>query len=92
MSIYTKSGDDGITSLVGGKWVSKDDIRIASYGSVDESQIQLINVTELLVWDISVSSEEDFLSRSTEWDKSVYFTLSNLHLTPNEKFNLILTN
>ena len=49
MSIYTKSGDDGITSFVGGKRVSKDDIRIASYGSVDEPQIQLINVTELLV-------------------------------------------
>jgi cob(I)alamin adenosyltransferase len=36
LKIYTKSGDQGETSLYGGKRVSKADIRIESYGTVDE--------------------------------------------------------
>ena len=34
--IYTKTGDTGKTSLIGGTKVSKSDIRIESYGTVDE--------------------------------------------------------
>ncbi|WP_107039621.1 cob(I)yrinic acid a,c-diamide adenosyltransferase [Brumimicrobium mesophilum] len=36
MKVYTKTGDEGKTSLIGGKRVSKNDIRIDSYGTVDE--------------------------------------------------------
>jgi cob(I)alamin adenosyltransferase len=36
MKIYTKTGDDGTTSLFGGKRVSKSDLRIETYGTVDE--------------------------------------------------------
>ncbi|GIV34378.1 MAG: cobalamin adenosyltransferase [Chitinophagales bacterium] len=36
MKIYTKTGDEGLTSLFGGKRVSKSDLRIESYGTVDE--------------------------------------------------------
>ncbi len=36
MKIYTKTGDQGTTSLFGGKRVSKADLRIDSYGTVDE--------------------------------------------------------
>lgn len=36
MKIYTKKGDGGKTRLVGGCLVSKSDLRIESYGSVDE--------------------------------------------------------
>lgn len=35
-NIYTATGDAGATSLVGGKRVKKNDIRIEAYGSVDE--------------------------------------------------------
>src|SRR5262245_8567886 len=36
MKIYTKTGDDGTTGLVGGQRVSKSDARIECYGTVDE--------------------------------------------------------
>ena len=34
--VYTRTGDDGMTALVGGKRVSKDAARIEAYGTVDE--------------------------------------------------------
>src|SRR4051812_44644429 len=34
--IYTRLGDKGDTSLVGGQRVAKDALRIESYGTVDE--------------------------------------------------------
>jgi cob(I)alamin adenosyltransferase len=36
MKIYTKTGDAGTTSLIGGKRVKKNNLRIESYGTVDE--------------------------------------------------------
>jgi cob(I)alamin adenosyltransferase len=36
MKIYTKKGDQGITSLIGGRRVPKNDIKIETYGTVDE--------------------------------------------------------
>ncbi|MDR3694824.1 cob(I)yrinic acid a,c-diamide adenosyltransferase [Mucilaginibacter sp.] len=36
MKIYTKTGDKGFTSLIGGTRVPKSHIRIESYGTVDE--------------------------------------------------------
>ncbi len=36
LKIYTKTGDKGTTSLIGGTKVSKNHLRIESYGTVDE--------------------------------------------------------
>ncbi|HCZ37009.1 MAG TPA: cob(I)yrinic acid a,c-diamide adenosyltransferase [Cytophagales bacterium] len=36
MKIYTKTGDTGTTSLFGGKRILKSDLRIDTYGTVDE--------------------------------------------------------
>ena len=36
MKVYTKTGDDGTTGLFGGGRVSKDDLRVEAYGTVDE--------------------------------------------------------
>jgi cob(I)alamin adenosyltransferase len=45
MKIYTKTGDTGLTSLIGGTRVPKNHIRIDAYGTVDElnSYIGLIS-------------------------------------------------
>ncbi|MBN1415889.1 MAG: cob(I)yrinic acid a,c-diamide adenosyltransferase [Bacteroidales bacterium] len=41
MKIYTRSGDNGTTSLIGGKRTSKSNIRIEAYGTVDELICQI---------------------------------------------------
>ena len=41
MKIYTRTGDDGETSLLGGRRVRKDDLRIEAIGSVDELNASL---------------------------------------------------
>jgi len=41
MKIYTKTGDDGTTGLQGGLRISKSNLRIRAYGSVDEINASL---------------------------------------------------
>jgi cob(I)alamin adenosyltransferase len=36
LKIYTKTGDDGTTGLLGRRRVRKDDLRIEAYGTIDE--------------------------------------------------------
>jgi cob(I)alamin adenosyltransferase len=49
VKIYTKTGDKGTTALFGGKRVSKADLRIETYGTVDElnSYIGLVRDQEI---------------------------------------------
>lgn len=53
MKIYTKTGDKGLTSLIGGSRVPKYHIRIESYGTVDElnSYLGLIACQDILLHD-----------------------------------------
>ena len=46
--IYTKTGDGGETALFGGRRVSKSDLRIDAYGTVDELNSQLGLLRDLL--------------------------------------------
>jgi cob(I)alamin adenosyltransferase len=49
MKVYTKTGDKGETSLIGGTRVKKSNVRIESYGTVDElnSYIGLVRDQEV---------------------------------------------
>lgn len=49
--IYTKTGDRGATSLVGGSRVRKDDIRVEAYGTVDELNAHIGLLAETLKLD-----------------------------------------
>ena len=53
MKIYTKTGDKGFTSLIGGTRVPKHHLRIESYGTVDElnSYIGLIRDQDISIHD-----------------------------------------
>ena len=46
--IYTKTGDGGTTSLVGGSRVNKDDVRVEAYGTVDELNSHIGLLAEML--------------------------------------------
>lgn len=52
--IYTKTGDNGTTSLVGGTRVLKCDDRVEAYGTVDELNSQLGLLAEFIRQDESV--------------------------------------
>jgi cob(I)alamin adenosyltransferase len=59
MKIYTKTGDKGQTSLIGGTRVPKHHLRIESYGTVDElnSYIGLIRDQQISDYQQSVLKE-----------------------------------
>ena len=59
MKIYTKTGDKGYTSLIGGTRVPKHHLRIESYGTVDElnSYIGLIRDQDIDAHDKKILKE-----------------------------------
>lgn len=81
MKIYTKKGDKGETSLIGGVRVSKTDTRIEAYGTVDElnSVIGVIRDTAK-----DKSAEENLL----EIQNTLFIIGSELASAPGSKMNL----
>ncbi len=75
MKIYTKTGDTGVTSLLGGTKVSKADIRLEAYGTVDE----LNSAVGLLISDLVDETEITFL---TEVQKQLFELGSELAVDP----------
>ena len=61
MKIYTKTGDKGQTGLIGGRRVSKADLRIDAYGTVDE-----LNSWIGLVRDQSVNADRKALLKEIQ--------------------------
>lgn len=51
MKIYTKTGDAGTTSLIGGERVAKYDLRVEAYGTVDELTAYIALLSDILMED-----------------------------------------
>lgn len=72
MKIYTKTGDKGMTSLCDGSRLSKDDMRIEAYGTLDELNahigllISLLQTSSSKEGVQSTSNLTDFLSEIQE--------------------------
>ena len=77
MKIYTKTGDNGTTSLFGGTRVPKHHLRIESYGTVDE-----LNSYIGLIKDQEISKEIKDALYKIQHD---LFTLGAMLATPTEK-------
>lgn len=61
--IYTKTGDLGKTSLIGGTKVSKNNIRIESYGTVDELNSHIGLANDLVKDDITNNTLKEIQDR-----------------------------
>ncbi|MDP4600382.1 MAG: cob(I)yrinic acid a,c-diamide adenosyltransferase [Polaribacter sp.] len=78
MKIYTKTGDEGTTGLFGGTRVAKNNLRIESYGTVDE-----LNAYIGMIKDQEISTEIKQSLLKIQYD---LFTLGAMLATaPNKK-------
>src|SRR5688572_27555464 len=63
MKIYTKTGDKGTTSLIGGTKVSKSHLRIEAYGTVDELNSYIGLCRDILTDENSISVLQEIQDR-----------------------------
>ncbi|PQJ11864.1 ATP:cob(I)alamin adenosyltransferase [Flavipsychrobacter stenotrophus] len=87
--IYTKTGDKGGTSLIGGVRVPKSHIRIESYGTVDELNSYIGMVSDMVNNEAIIEELREIQDRlftvgsalATNPDKEVKMKLPDLHDT-----------
>lgn len=94
MRIYTRSGDKGTTSLVYGKRVAKNDLRVEAYGTCDEAN-SMIGLALSFLNDVEWDKKADFLEKmyriqtilfhvgselSTPSDREVAWKLKDKHI------------
>ena len=76
--IYTRTGDNGTTALVGGTRVAKNSPRVTAYGSVDELNAH-IGLLQAHVRDIEAAAEDSTLLLRVN---AVMFSLGAYLATP----------
>jgi len=59
--VYTKTGDKGTTSLIGGTRVSKGDLRLDAYGTVDELSSHIG-----MIWSYDIDQHSKEVLQSTQ--------------------------
>lgn len=80
--IYTKTGDRGKTSLFDGTRVSKDNIRLETYGTFDELS-SLLGVSQSFLKDKKLVSELQYIQKDL---LDIGSCLANPKTTPHKKF------
>jgi cob(I)alamin adenosyltransferase len=94
--IYTRTGDDGTTGLVGGQRVKKNDHRIEAYGCVDELS-SAIGLARSALADVSRTRQVQDIARALRvahqlddwlaWTQDVLFNLgSDLATLPGDRW------
>ncbi|MDE7305008.1 MAG: cob(I)yrinic acid a,c-diamide adenosyltransferase [Alistipes sp.] len=63
MKVYTKTGDRGMTSLIGGERVFKTDSRVEAYGTVDELAAFVALLSDRLRGDAGLAEPNEDLKR-----------------------------
>lgn len=86
--VYTKTGDKGYTSLLGGTKISKNNLRIEAYGTIDE----LNSFIGLLGDHLSVDQSKfvNTLFRLTEIQNNLFKIGSIVSLDPNKNIGFEL--
>ena len=83
--VYTRTGDDGTTALVGGSRVKKTDLRIAAYGDVDELNSTLgITRAELEGTEYAGNDSARALEATLAFIQQELFDLGSELATPHE--------
>jgi len=83
--IYTRTGDDGTTGLVGGQRVAKSDPRIACFGAVDECS-SVIGLARRALADGPADERTAFLDSLLAWTQDALFNLgSDLATLPKDR-------
>ncbi|WAH38833.1 cob(I)yrinic acid a,c-diamide adenosyltransferase [Alicyclobacillus dauci] len=62
MRIYTRGGDKGETSLIYGRRIAKDDLRVETYGAIDEANA-IIGVAAAMLTDAVFADLQQLLGR-----------------------------
>ncbi len=90
--IYTKTGDNGTTSLVGGRRVKKCDQRVEAYGTVDELNSHIGMLAEMISdqarnLDTESDVREQFENgyKQLKWIQNQLFVIQTLLATEEEE-------
>ncbi len=78
MSISTKRGDDGQTSLIGGRRVSKGDLRVEAYGTIDE-------LISAMGFARSICENAEMRERTKEIQRELFVVSSSVATSPERK-------
>ncbi len=82
--IYTKTGDKGKTSLVGGKRVNKFDLRVETYGTVDELNCATgIVIAQIKNSKLKIKNEKSLIISYLEEIQNDLFTIGSTLANPN---------